>query len=333
VTRKHGKRGGRRDELDDAEDTPIDRLVAALEAAPAGLHDLGEPTGDLPLDWPASLGDVYLAFDGARLFHEELVLSPAAEVARDDLGRWVVGLDDGAPIAVDSHGRVWRTDDETGEPVIDGTSLARWVRGKIDGLALLFDKDGEYVEDAFDDDGELAPELALALARAQVKRDARAPGPRWHLARLLALAEGDAQLDAARRELEAVVELAPELPWAWLDLARISERLGELDGAYDEAVAAGDAAPEHDQVAYFWAHAARLAARRGNDADRARCAERALAADPHLVETELAGAEQNLTDGDPAAARALVALAKAVAPRNLAVIDLARRIDAADPQN
>src|SRR5947209_1241700 len=98
---------GRRDERDDEqEDTPIDRLVAAIEAAPLGMHDLGEPTGDLPLDWPASLGDVYLAFDGARLYHEELVVAPAAEVARDDLGRWVVAFDDGAPIAVDARGRV-----------------------------------------------------------------------------------------------------------------------------------------------------------------------------------------------------------------------------------
>ena len=328
-----GKRGRRGDELDEVDDTPIDRLVAALEAAPAGLHDLDEPTGDLPLEWPASLGDVYLAFDGARLFHEELVLVPAAEVARDDLGRWVVASDDGAPIAVDERGRVWRTDEASGEPVIDGTTLARWLRGMVDALSMLFDKDGEYVDDAFDEHGELVPSVAIAQARAQVKRDARAPGPRWRLARLLAAQDDVAQLEAARKELEIVVEVAPELPWAWLDLARLSEKLGELDGAYDEAVAAAEASPAHEQVAYFWAHAARIAARRNLEADRASCAARALAADPHLVETELAGAEQNLADGDHAAARALVTLARAVAPKNLAVIDLARRIDAADPTN
>jgi uncharacterized protein HemY len=96
-----------------------------------------------------------------------------------------------------------------------------------------------------------------------------------------------------------------------------------------ESVTRGD----HEQVAYFWAHAARLAARRGKEADRAAAAARAIAADPHLVETELAGAEQNLADGDVSSARALVALARAVAPKNLAVIDLARRIEAADPVN
>jgi tetratricopeptide (TPR) repeat protein len=323
----------RDDELDDADDTPIDRLVAALEAGPAGLHELGLPTGDVPLDWPASLGDVYLAFDGGSLFHEELELYAAANVVSDEGGRHVVGTIDDAPIVVDDDGRVLRTDDETGEEVVDGTSLARWLRGRIDSLAMLVDKDGEYVDDAFDAQGELVPEVAIAQARAQVKRDARAPGPRWRLARLLASGGAPGDLEAARRELERVVELAPELPWAWLDLARISERLGEHDGAYDEAVAAAEAAPDHEQVAYFWAHAARLAARRGNEADRAAAAARAVAADPRLVEAELAGAEQNLADGDVSSARALVALARAVAPRNLAAIDLARRIEAADLVN
>jgi hypothetical protein len=327
-------RRGKQGELDrDDDETPIDRLVAVLEAAPAGLHDLGEPTGDVPLDWPVSLTDVYLAIDGGRLFHEELILHPADEVARDDAGRWVVGVLDDQPIAVDERGRVWRTDEETGEDVVDGTSLARWLRGQIDALALLVDKDGEYVDDAFDSHGELVRDVALAQARAQVKRDARAPGPRWRLARLHARSSDPKDLALARAELETVVELEPALPWAWLDLARLSEQLGELDGAYDEAIAAAEAAPAHEQVAYFWAHAARIAAKRGVEADRAAAAARATAADPRLVEAELAGAEQNLADGDFSSARALVALARAVAPKNLSAIDLARRIEAADPVN
>jgi tetratricopeptide (TPR) repeat protein len=310
----------------DADDTAIDHLCAALDRAPAGLHDLGEPTVDVPLDWPVPLSDVYLAFDGGRLFHEELVLAPAAEVARDrdgDAARWHVGELGGAPIAVDARGRVWRTDDETGEDVVDGTTPARWLRGVVDGLAVLFDGDGEYVDEAFDDDGELAPAARLAMARAQVRRDPKAPGPRWRLARLMAAA---GEVEPARRELERVVDAAPGLAWAWLDLARLSEALGELGGAFDEAVAAAEAAPGHEHEAYFWAQAARLAARRGNEADRARCATRAVAIDPGLVAAELAGAEQNLADGDLDSARALVDLALAVAPRDLAALDLARRL-------
>jgi len=321
---RRGRRGGA--DGTDPEDTAIDRLGDALERAPAGLHDLGEPTVDVPLDWPVPLSDLYLAFDGGRLFHEELILAPAAEVEEvgdGDDTRWRIGELAGAAIEVDRRGRVWRTDDETGEDVVDGTSPARWLRGAIDGLALLFDKDGEYAPEAFDDDGELTPATQLAMTRAQVRRDPRAPGPRWRLARLMAAA---GELEPARRELEAVVEAAPELPWAWLDLARLSEALGELDGGFDEAVAAAEAAPGHEHEAYFWAHAARLAARRGAEDDRARCASRALALAPGLVAGELAGAEQNLADGDLDSARALVDLALAVAPRDLAALDLSRRL-------
>lgn len=327
------RRDDDRDREPPEDETPLDRLVAVLEAAPPGTHELGEPTGDVPLEWPTSLQDVYLAYDGMSLFNEELQLHPSAAVAGDDDGRWIVGSVDGHDIVVDEDGRVLRVDEETGEEIVDGTSLAKWLRGQVDAIAMLFDKDGEYVNDAFDAQGEVLRAVAIAQARAQVKRDTRAPGPRWRLARLLARSSDPGDLEAARRELETVVEHAPELPWAWLDLARISEQLNELDGAYDEAVAAAEAAPEHEQVAYFWAHAARIAAKRGREADRAAAAARATAADPHLVETEVAGAEQNLADGDYSSARALVALARAVAPKSLPAIDLARRIEAADPVN
>ncbi|HTJ43265.1 MAG TPA: hypothetical protein VL463_14265 [Kofleriaceae bacterium] len=322
-----------RDLDDEQDDTPIDRLVTALEHAPNGLHDLAEPTGDVPLAWPASMSDVYLAFDGATLFHEELTIYPAADVATGDDGLYVVGTVGESEVKVDGRGRVIAVDTETGENIVEGTTLARWLRGWIDALLLTIDKDGEYKDDVFDAQGEVVREVAIAQARAQVKRDTRAPGPRWRLARLYAASSDPAQLALARKELETVVEIEPSLPWAWLDLARISEQLGELEGAYDEAVAAAEAAPDHDQVAYFWAHAARIALRRGAEADRATAAARATAADPRLVEAQLAGAEQNLTDKDFSSARALVALARAVQPKNLNAIDLSRRIEAADPVN
>ena len=88
------------------------------------------------------------------------------------------------------------------------------------------------------------------------RRGGRAPAPRWLLARSLSRA-GDT--DHARTELEEVVAAAPAFGWAWLDLARLSERSGELDGAIDEAIAAAEADPAHEQTAFFWAHAARLA--------------------------------------------------------------------------
>lgn len=327
MSKRSRSRGTLRDVAGD--DTAIDRLAAALDAAPLGLHDLGEPSADVPLDWPTGMGDVYFAFDGARLFNEEVVVLPIALVVASgdgDRRRWRVAELAGEPIEVDRRGRVWRTDPQTGDEIVDGTSFEKWLRGVVDALGELFDGDGEFAEHVFDRDGELTAEVRRAQARAQTKRDGKAPGPRWRLARELALA---GETEAARRELERVVEVSPELPWAWLDLARLSETAGELDGAYDEALQAAEAGARHDQAAYFWAQVARLAGKRGQDADRAQAAARALAADPQLVAAQLAGALANLAEGDLVSAKALVELARAVAPRDLGAIDLGRRLETA----
>ena len=314
---------------DDGDDTTVDRIMAALERAPAGLHDLGEPTVDVPLDWPATVGDVYLAFDGGALFGDLLTLVPAREATTDDDGLIAIGELVGDAIWFDRKGRVWRADPDTGERVIDGTRFDRWLHGVVDGLAALYDDEGEFAEDAFTDDGELSEETARAQLHAQLKRDARAPGPRWRLARRLA-AEGELAL--AREHLEDVVATTPDLAWAWLDLARVSEKLGELAGAIDEAEAAALARPGHELAGYFLAEAARLAALAGDEPRRAALAARALAADPELARGQLSGATTSLEAGELDDAAHLVSLARALAPRDLAVLDLARRIDAAREQ-
>ena len=325
MTRKARRGGGGAAARED--DTTVDRIVAALERWPDGMHDLDEPRVDVPVDWPAALADVYLAFDGGRLFSDSLTLSPIAELPRwDARGRILVGEWLNEPIEVDRAGAVWRVDPETGDDVIDGTTFDRWLHGAIDASALLFEDDGEFRDDVFTEGGELTPEVSLAQAKAQVRRDARAPGPRWRLARLL-VARGD--LDTARAELEEVVARAPALAWAWLDLAKISERLGSKGGAVDEAEAAADADPDHEHRAHFLAEAARLAAAAGDEPRRAAFAARALALEPGLVAGQLAGAEDRVTEGDLGAAAHLVALARAIAPRDLAALDLAKRIDTA----
>jgi tetratricopeptide (TPR) repeat protein len=302
----------------------MDRLVRELARWPAGLHEVGEPATWLPPEWPVSLAEVYRQFDGGRIFHEAIELRPAAEVIRDG-DRWAIGTAWGEALAIDDAGRVWRDESDADEPLLDGTSLGRWLAGAIDAEALLFDKDGEFVEDAFDDEGELAPALETARLRARIKRDPKAPGPRWTLARRL---ERGGDPEAARDLLEAVVADVPDLPWAWLDLARISEQLGELDGALDEAVAAAEAARGGDHEAFFWSHAARIAASRGDESRRAELAGKARAADPQVVAGYLAGADDNLTAGDLVAATMLVDLARAIAPKDLAVLDVAKKLAA-----
>jgi tetratricopeptide (TPR) repeat protein len=309
------------------DDTVVDRLAATLERHPPGLHELGPPAAWVPPGWPQALTSVYLAFDGARLFNEAIILASAGEVVRGDDGRWRIGEAGGDEIRVDTRGQVWRVDAETEELVLDGTSVDRWLHGAVDAEAMLYDGDGEFADDVFDNRGEVVEHIAVAQVRAQVRRDGRAIGPRWRLARLLA-ARGD--VAPAREMLEELVGQDATLAWAWLDLARLSEQIGELDGAIDEAVAAAEARPGHEQAGFFWAQAARLAAKAGREPRRAELAARALAIDPDAVRGELAGAEDNLAAGDLGSARGLVELVRALAPRDLAVLDLLRRIEAAE---
>ena len=251
--------------------------------------------------------------------------------AWDERGR--IALVDwlGEAIELDRHGAVWRADVETGEDVCDGTSFDRWLFGAIEATGLLHDDDdGEFRDDVFTDEGELAADTATAMSKAQIRRDPRAPGPRWRLARAL-VARGD--LDSARAELEEVVAHAPKQAWAWLDLAKLSERLGALAGAVDEAEAAADADAAHEHRSHFLAEAARLAAAAGDEPRRAALAGRAIALTPGLVASQLAGADDRLADGDLSAAAHLASLARALAPRDLNAADLARRIDAAQRES
>jgi Tfp pilus assembly protein PilF len=135
-----------------------------------------------------------------------------------------------------------------------------------------------------------------------------------------------------RAELEEVVANEPSFAWAWLDLAKISERIGELTGAVDEARAAAEAAlaADHPQAGYFHAQLARLAARTGDEATRAVAAKRAAELAPALKAAQLEGARESLEDGDLVSARGLMDLLRAVWPRDLEVLDLARRIDGAE---
>lgn len=304
------------------------RLRTELGRAPAGLHDLGEPATVLDTALPDALAAVYRSFDGATLYHESLVLVPSRELSRDPAtGRFRLGEVDGDDLELDVQGGVWRRESDTEEWLEEGSRVDRWLHGWVDAQGELLDADGEFREDVFDEAGELTDDAAIRRERRLLDRDPVAPAPRWRLARALTRS-GD--LDAARDELEQVVEQRPAFAWAWFDLARISERLGELAGAIDEAVAAAEADPDYDYAPFFFGHAARLAAAAGDEPRRAELAARALDLDPDLARSQRAGAVERIAAGDRDSARELAEVAAALAPRDLETLELLRRLDAAD---
>ncbi len=302
----------------------LDRVFALLDDAQPGLHDLDEPVEELPDGLPEPLIELYARCDGARIFLDTLEIIPSADVTVDN-GRWTFATQDGEPVLIDAKGKIWRRDESIEDEICEATRIDRWLAGELDALALVFDGDGEYAEDVFDEDGELLDAVREQQLRAKLKRDARAPAPRWRLAQVLLDAGSDAD---ARKELEQVVADDPVFAWAWLDLARVSEKVGELGGAIDEARMAAEAAEgtQHPQAGYFWSQVARLAVRSSDEMTRAQAATRASLLAPDLKKGQLEGARERIAAGDLESAKGLLDLLRAVWPRDLEVLDLAKQI-------
>jgi hypothetical protein len=305
----------------------FDRVFERLAEAPPGLHDVDPPADRLPVGLPEPLIELYGHCDGARLFIDAIEIVPSTEVTMHVAGRWRFAEVEGDPVALDHRGRIWRADDSLDDDICDGTRLDRWLAGIVDATALLYDRDGEFADDVFDEHGEVLPAVRERQMRAQLKRDVAAPGPRWRLAR--ALVDQGAE-DTARDQLEQVVSDDPAFTWAWLDLSRISEQRGELGSAIDEARMAAETAEGlgHDQAGYFWAQLARLAIRAGDELLRAQAATKVSLLAPALKQAQLDGARASLADGDLDSAKGLITLLRAVWPRDLEVLELARRLEA-----
>lgn len=302
----------------------LDHVFSELDSAVPGLHDVEPPSAQLPAGLPAPLIELYARCDGARMFVDSLFIVPSHDVVVES-ERWKFATAGDDTITLDRDGRVWRSDDAIEDDVCDGTRLDRWLAGELDALALLYDSDGEFAEDVFDDEGELTPRTREHQLRARLKRDGTAPGPRWRLAHVLL--ERDAIADA-RDELEQVVANDPGFAWAWLDLARVSERLGERVNALEEARTAAEAAEatQHPQTGYFWSHVARLASQTGDETTRAAAAANTARLAPELKRAQIDGARERVSAGDTASATGLLELLRAVWPRDLEVLDLEKLV-------
>ena len=312
-----GKKRG--DDLDS-----FDRVFMMLDDAAPGLHDVDAPIGELPNALPGPLIDLYARCDGARIFVDTLEIVPSHEIVFEN-GRWKFAILDGDDIALDPKGKIWRTDESIEDEVCEGTRLDRWLAGELDALGLLYDPDGEFADDVFDEDGEILAIIREKQLRARLKRDAAAPAPRWRLAHVL-LEQG--AVEDARNELEQVVADDPVFAWAWLDLARVSERLGDSGNAIDEARMAAEAAGgvQHPQAGYFWSQVARLAVRAGDEMGRAEAATKASLLAPELKRSQIEGARERIEAGDTDSAKGLLDLLRAVWPRDLEVLDLAKQL-------
>jgi hypothetical protein len=144
--------------------------------------------------------------DGGRFFPDTIVLAPAREVTMPAPGRWQFATIEDDVVAVDHRGRIWRTDASLDDDICEGTRLERWLAGAVDAAGLVYDGDGEFADNIFDDDGEIEPVVREKQIRLHLKRD-----PRRRCRPRPIKAPSDAQRDGRRRRSHVCVG-RPRMP-------------------------------------------------------------------------------------------------------------------------
>ncbi|MBI4509417.1 MAG: tetratricopeptide repeat protein [Deltaproteobacteria bacterium] len=294
-----------------------------------GVHRLGSPpSAEAVKALPEELASFLRSFDGAELFIDALTIFDRAHVERegDLLVFGETGTGDRMALDLSAPGgpNVVRLEEDTGETLVEGTSFGRWIEGFVVAEGVIYDREGEFREGVFDETGEeLAPDAVIKRERKALKLDPSAPAPAWRLARAL---EKKGQVEEAIRLLEQVTERSPRFSWALFDLARLLETKGELAQAESRFLAAAEADPDASHAGTFAAHAARVAAMRGDEAARARHAARALELAPDVARRQKDACRALLAEGAMEEARSTLEVAAALTPRDLEIIDLRTKL-------
>ena len=302
----------------------FDRFRGALLRYARGVHDLGEPASPqsiakaehaLGRKLPVSFRDFLAQWNGGWLFHDDYAIT-GVEGARDELRDLAIdddlvrfGRSLAATLFFDERGRVIARDLDTEERAVEGSDFERWLDATMAREAVVYDREGEFREEAFHG-GELAAAARKKRAQSAAKADPASPAWQAELG-LLDAEEGhdDRALAAFRR----AVALDPALASAHFAAAKLLR----ADSAHADAArafaAAGASYREAAEAAFAFAHAARAAA----DAaipEAAAFAARAAALEPGFVAEQRAAASHLIADGALDEAMEHLALAAAVAP-------------------
>jgi tetratricopeptide (TPR) repeat protein len=238
------------------------RLASGLvRLGPAAREaDIASAEERLGQKLPAAYRELLQSFDGADLFHESVVICGVGPQAL----RSLVEANAGPPplklhpeelIIGDTHTgdllviepedrqltdepRVFRLSPDAEERWLVGSSLPRFLQSTIAHQQLLYGGDGEFLLEAFEEDGEeLTASYALRQAERALKKDPNAA--RYHYELGLALRRTGAD-ERAHVAFAAAAALDPANPWPWFDLGRSERELGKMP----EAAAAFECAAE-----------------------------------------------------------------------------------------
>jgi len=280
-------------------------LVRPSRPATAGELAAAEKRGTA---LPPALRAFLSSFDGVDLFHETWVIAGVGP----DAPRSLAGLDpadlplregdcvvgeaaNGDHLLLEASGRVIRVPAGSDERWLAGTALEPWLLAVIAHERLLYDSDGEFSLEAFEEDGaEVKPRLALRQAERASKHDSEAAD--WHHEQGIAYRRLGRWEDAAQAFARAAA-CDPPNGWPLFDEGRAWLRAAEEQGS--RALAATAAArlaeaarrADADLAPRLWAWSARAALA----ADDAELVGRARAEALRLA-PELAGELQRAAD-------------------------------------
>ena len=150
----------------------FERFRSEVARYAEGVHRLGDPApAGAVAGLPEELAAFLRSWNGAELFIDALSIYDAAAVARD--GELVVfgATAAGDRLALDAGGAVLRIEEDTGETLVEGTSFARWIEGFVVAEGVLYDREGDFREELFDDVGRGAPAGGERAPRAQGAED------------------------------------------------------------------------------------------------------------------------------------------------------------------
>ena len=319
----------------------FDRFRNALSRYEEGVHELGAPASAksireaearLGLALPDELRDFLGQWNGGYLFLDDIALYGVGG-AREELARleptgegWAIGRTSSSRLVLDGRGRVRAFDEETEAWRIEGSGFERWLDATMAREGCLYDRDGEFREDAFDEDEPdgLAPKTRKKRAQAAIKADPDAPA--WH-EEMAAIHADEAEPERAREELVRAVAGAEEgeaaLASAWLELGLLRRIAGDA-ASVDDLGRAARASTDAGEAAYAWAQATRAARQlRPDEADA--FASQALALAPTFVDEQRQAATHLLDEGDVESAMERLEIALAVAPSDEALRQLVAR--------